>query len=264
MTPLADRTIDADHRTYERLARLVGGLTDDQLTQRSGASEWTVAQVLSHLGSGAEITLDSLRAAQEGRERAADANEAVWARWNAMSPREQADGYVRAGRDLDRAYQELDPTQRAQLRVPMGFLPQPVDMELFTGMRLNETALHAWDVEVAFDPSATVPAEVAAVLVDQYLGPLGFLLGFTAKPDQLSNRPVTLTLRATAPDRTLVLRLAEQAELTDGPSQTDGEVTLPMEAMPRLVSGRLRGSDTGIVVNGPVSLEDLRRVFPGY
>jgi uncharacterized protein (TIGR03083 family) len=264
MTRLADRTIDADHRTYERHARRVGSLTDDQLTQPSGASEWPVAQVLSHLGSGAEITLDSLRAAQAGRERVADANEVVWARWNAMSPREQADGYVRAGRELDRAYAELDPAQRAELRVPMGFLPQPADIELFTGMRLNEAALHAWDVEVAFDTSATVPADVAEVLVDQNLGPLGFLLGFTAKPDQLSNRPVTLTVRATAPDRTSTLRLADQVELTDGASRTDGEVTLPLQAIPRLLSGRLRASDTDIVVSGPLTLEDLRRVFPGY
>jgi hypothetical protein len=41
-------------------------------------------------------------------------------------------------------------------------------------------------------------------------------------------------------------------------------VTLPLEAMPSLRSGRLRASDSGIVVNGPVSLADLRRVFPGY
>jgi hypothetical protein len=75
---------------------------------------------------------------------------------------------------------------------------------------------------------------------------------------------VTLTVRATAPDRTLALRLAEQAELTDVISHTDGDVTLPLEALPRLLSGRLRTSDTDIVVNGPVSLEDLRRVFPGY
>ena len=265
MSPLADRTIDADHRTYEGLARLVSTLTDNQLTQPSGASEWTVAQVLSHLGSGAEITLDSLRAAQAGRDRASDANQAVWARWNAMSPREQADGYLRVGRELDQAYAELDPTQRSELRVPMSFLPEPADADLFTGMRLNEAALHAWDVEVAFDPSATVPADVAAVLVDQYLGPLGFLLGFTAKPDQLDDRPVTLTVRTTAPDRTLGLRLADRAHLTDTPGESDGELQLPLEALPRLLTGRLRASDSsGVRVDGPVSLADLQRVFPGY
>jgi uncharacterized protein (TIGR03083 family) len=265
MTSLADRTIDADHRTFERLARLVSTLTADQLTRPSGAAEWTVAQVLSHLGSGAEITLDSLRAAQTGADRAADANQAVWARWNAMSPREQADGYLRVGRELDEAYAELDPAQRAELRVPMGLLPQPADVELFAGMRLNEAALHAWDVEVAVDPAATLPADVAAVLVDQYLGPLGFILGVAAKPDQLSDRPVTLTVRATAPDRTLGLRIADQAQLTDEPDRSDGELELPLGALPRLLTGRLRGSeDADVRTDGPVSLSDLRRVFPGY
>jgi uncharacterized protein (TIGR03083 family) len=264
MTPRADRTIDADHRTYERLARLVSTLTDDQLAQRSGASEWSVAQVLSHLGSGAEITLDTLRAAQAGVDRAADANEAVWARWNAMTPPEQAAGYLHVGQELDQAYADLDPAQRTHLRVPMGFLPEPADVDLFTGMRLNEAALHAWDVEVAFDPSATVPADVAAVLVDQFLGPLGFMLGFTARPDQLADRPVTLTIHATAPDRTLGLRVADQAQLTDGAAPADGELRPPLEALPRLLTGRLRTSDTGILVDGPVLLAELRRVFPGY
>lgn len=265
MTPLADETIAADHRTYERLARLVGTLTDEQLTQPSGASGWTVAQVLSHLGSGAEITLETLRAAQAGTDRAADANQAVWARWNAMSPREQADGYVRAGAELDRAFAELDPAQRAELRVPMGFLPEPAGIDLFAGMRLNETALHAWDVEVAFDPTATVPGDVAAVLVEQYRGPLAFLLGFTAKTDQRGARPVTLTVRTTAPETTLGLDLGDKARLTDAPGESDGELWLPLEALPRLLAGRLRPSDTEhIRVDGAVSLDDLRRVFPGY
>jgi uncharacterized protein (TIGR03083 family) len=265
MTPLADETIEADHRTYERLARLVDTLTDDQLTQPSGASEWTVAQVLSHLGSGAQIHVETLRAAQAGVDRAADANEAVWARWNAMSPREQADGYVRAGGELDRAYAELDSTQRTDLSVPMAFLPEPAGLDLFAGMRLNEAALHAWDVEVAFDPAATIPGDVAAVLVEQYLGPLAFLLGFTAKADQLSS-PVTLTVRTTTPDRTLGLTLGEQSRLTDAPGKSDGELHLPVAALPRLLTGRLRASDRegGIRVDGAVSLDDLRRVFPGY
>jgi len=265
MTTLADETIGADHRTFERLARLVGTLTDDQLTQPSGASEWTVAQVLSHLGSGAEITLDTLRAAQAGVDRAPDANAAVWDRWNAMSPREQADGYVRAGRELDQAFAELDPAQRADLRVPMGFLPQPAALDLFTGMRLNEAVLHTWDVEVAFDPEATIPDDVAAVLVEQYLGPLGFLLGFMGKPDRLSSRPVTLTLRTTAPERTLGLELGDKVQLTAQPERSDAELHLPSATLPRLLTGRLRPADEGSVrADGAVSLDDLRQVFPGY
>ena len=264
MSELADRTIDADHRTYERLARLVGRLTDEDLGTRSGASEWTVAQVLSHLGSGAEITLATLRAAQAGTERPGDANQAVWARWDAMSPREQAHGFLHAGAELDRAYAELDPAQRDGLRVPMAFLPEPADVDLFTGMRLNEAAIHAWDVEVAFDPRATIPDDVAAVLVEQYLGPLAFLLGFAGKPAELDG-PATLTVRTTSPDMTLGLTLAEQARLTGVPERSDGELHLPAEALPRLLTGRLRNPDEGrgVRVDGSVSLDDLRRVFPG-
>jgi uncharacterized protein (TIGR03083 family) len=265
MTSLADRTIDADDGTYQRLSSLVTTLTDEQLTQPSGASEWTVAQVLSHLGSGAEITLDTLRTAQAGVERPGDANQAVWDRYDAMSPREQADGYLQAARELDRALAELDPAQRDDLRVPMAFLPEPADVDLFTGMRLNEAVLHAWDVEVAFDPAATIPDDVAAVLVEQYLGPLSFLLGFTAKPDRLSSRPVTLTVRTTGPDRTLGLSLGDRAQLSEDPGESDGELQLPAEALPRLLSGRLRASDDArIRVDGPVSLADLRQVFPGF
>ena len=120
----------------------------------SGGGEWTVAQVLSHLGSGAEITL-GLAAAPPGRaaSAAADANQAVWARWNALSPREQADGYLRAGGELDRAVRRArrDPAAPS-CGCPWAFLPQPADADLFTGMRLNEAALHAWDVAVAGRP----------------------------------------------------------------------------------------------------------------
>jgi len=159
----------------------------------------------------------------------------------------------------------LDPAQRSSLRVPMGFLPEPADADLFTGMRLNEAALHAWDVEVAFDPSADLPDDVAAVLIDQYRGPLAFLLGFTAQTAELSSRPVTLTVHATSPDTALGLTLDEQATLTDAPDQSQGELHLPAKALPRLLAGRLRPADDDrVIVTGPVSLDDLRRVFPGY
>jgi uncharacterized protein (TIGR03083 family) len=266
MTTLAERTLDADHRTYERLAALVATLTDDLLIQPSAASEWTVAQVLSHLGSGAEITLATMRAAESGSDRGPDANNAVWTRWNAMSPREQADGYLRAGKELDEALGELDSQRRDDLQVPMAFLPEPAGIDLFTGMRLNEAALHAWDVEAAFNPTATIPDGVAAVLIEQYLGPLAFLLGFTGKPDRLTSRPVTLAVHTTAPERTLGLELGDRATLTAAPAQSHGDLRLPAEALPRLLSGRLRTPDRegDIRVDGPLALDDLRRVFPGY
>ncbi|MEV8615858.1 hypothetical protein AB0383_49595 [Amycolatopsis sp. NPDC051373] len=48
----------------------------------------------------------------------------------------------------------------------------------------------------------------------------------------------------------------------ESPSATfDG----PAEAFIRLVSGRLKAPyDTGVTVDGALSLDDLRRVFPGF
>ena len=74
---------------------MVRGLTDEQLLDQSGASEWPVAQVLSHLGSGAEIGRDTLPRHGRGRRPPGDGfNQSVWDRWNAMSPREQANAFV--------------------------------------------------------------------------------------------------------------------------------------------------------------------------
>ena len=96
MTPTADATISALRSTHDELAAVVRGLTDEQLLAPSGASEWPVAQVLSHLGSGAEIGLATLRAATGEGEAPGDGfNQSVWDRWNAMSP-------ARAGRRLRR------------------------------------------------------------------------------------------------------------------------------------------------------------------
>jgi hypothetical protein len=55
MNQLVDRTITALRSEHDTLAGLVPTLTDDQLATTSGAADWSVAQVLSHLSSGAEI-----------------------------------------------------------------------------------------------------------------------------------------------------------------------------------------------------------------
>src|SRR3954447_1039922 len=95
MTTLADRSITALRSVHDQLAAIVPTLTDSQLTGPSGASEWTLAQVLSHLGSGGEITLVTYQAALDGIEAPGqDFNETVWDRWNALSPQEQAGGVI--------------------------------------------------------------------------------------------------------------------------------------------------------------------------
>lgn len=262
MTTLADRTVAVLRATHDRLAALVPGLTDEQLTGPSGASEWTVAQVLSHMGSGAEIGLATLETALGAGPAAGPGfNESVWDRWNAMGPREQATSFLDHDLRLVAAFEALTTEQRAAVQVDLGFLPEPLPIASFAGMRLNESAQHSWDVRVAFDPSATIPADAAAVLAEHLAGGLGFLLGFIGKADALA-RPAVVDIEGSG----YGLVVAEKVALVTGPADPDATFTGPLEAALRLVGGRLRPAYTAenVEVTGAVTLDDLRRVFPGF
>ncbi|MEU8378337.1 maleylpyruvate isomerase family mycothiol-dependent enzyme [Streptosporangium sp. NPDC048865] len=268
MTTLADRTIAALRTTHDELASLVGGLDASGLARPSGCSEWTVAQVLSHLGSGAEIGLATLRAAQDGQDAPdQDFNHSVWDRWNAKTPGEQAEDFLTADAGIVSAYESLDADARERLRIKLGFLPIPGDVALVAGMRLNETALHAWDVKVAFDPGATVARDAAEVLADLYAGPLDFLIGFVGRTDGLDPRlATTLRVETTGPERVLGLTLGETVGFSEAPEGADVTLRLPGESWARLLGGRLAPEHTppSVTVTGDgVTLDDLRRVFPG-
>ena len=262
MTTLADRTIAALRTTHDDLAAVVPGLADEQLLATSGASEWTVAQVLSHLGSGAEIGLATLEAGL-GAGPAAEPgfNESVWDRWNAMSPREQATNFLDHHARLVAAFEALTAEQRTTAQVDLGFLPEPLPLASLAGMRLNESALHSWDVRVAFDPSAAVPADVAAVQAEHLAGALSFIVGFVGKADALTG-PAVVDIEGSG----YGLVLADKIAVVTEPADPTATFIGPLEAAIRLVAGRLGPATTpeSVKVTGAVTLDDLRRVFPGY
>jgi len=68
MSTLADRTISALRGNHDQLTVRVSGFDEEDLARQSGSSQWDVAQVLGHLGSGAEIALAALQAAMAGQE----------------------------------------------------------------------------------------------------------------------------------------------------------------------------------------------------
>ena len=257
MTALVDRTITALRTEHDALVALLPNLPDESFDAPSGASEWTIAQVLSHLGSGAEIgRVPIARAAGEDVE--PTDNHAVWARWDASTPLDQATGFVEHnGRWLE-TVETLSPEQRRSLQVDLGFLPEPVPLEVALGMRLNEVANHSWDVRVGLDPSAAVHADSAEVLVELFRGPLSFLLGFSAKPGELSEPAVVA-----APGAGLVIDdAAAVVGVAESPSAT---FRGSPEAFIRLLNGRLKEPYVdGVTVEGNVTLDQLRKVFPGY
>ena len=262
MTSLADDTIAALRSTHDDLAPLVRDLSTAQLSAPSGASEWTVAQVLSHLGSGAEISQAGFRAAlDEAPAPDDDFNQGVWPRWNELSPRAQADGFLEHDAALVDAFESLTSHQRESLQLKLGFVPAPLPIAAIAGLRLNEAAQHSWDVRVALDPAATLDAGSAAVLVEHFNGELGFLLGFIGKTDSLSE-PVVLELQSS--DAAILIE--DHISLSKAATGATATFTGELEAALRLITGRLTSAYTpaSVEVTGNVSLDDLRRVFPGY
>ena len=213
---LADRTIAQLLRVHDDLAGRAAALSDDDLALTSGASDWTVAQVLSHLGSAAEIRTAGLEAALTGGDPPGqDFNPGVWDRWNAKSPRAQAEDYVAAEAACLAMVEGLSAEQRAELLVPVGFLPRPLDVASWGALWLNESAQHSWDVRVAGDPDARVDDAAADVLLEHFGGALGFLLGFSGKADALAGEAAVAI-----GDTGLVLSVTDTVALTTGGAAT--------------------------------------------
>jgi uncharacterized protein (TIGR03083 family) len=262
------RYIAALRSSHDRLAALAGELDDADLDRQSMSTEWSVALVLGHLGSGAEIGLANLAAHVAGREPpGSEANPPIWDRWNAMEPREAAEHFVDSDGRLVEAFEQLDAERLNSMQIKLPFLPDPVDVATAVGFRLNEHMLHSWDVFATFDPAATLAAESVDVQIDRLPTMVGFIGRFTPRETRPAH-PVTISVETSAPGRHYELELGDSLELRDssGDRATDGELALPAEALLRLAAGRLRADRASgdVAPTGGVTLAELRRAFPGY
>jgi uncharacterized protein (TIGR03083 family) len=261
MTTLAGRTIAALRSEHDTLASAVPTYTTEQLTGPSGASDWTVADVLSHLGSGAEITLAGFRAAVGDADAPGDGfNQSVWDRWNAKSPQDQAADFIVADEALVTALESV-PEDRHDDTLVKTFLPEPVPLASFAALRLSEVSQHGWDVRVGIDPAATIAEPSAQLLAEHLSGGLIFLLGFIGKHDAVREHSV-LEISKT-PYRIV---LDERVRLTTEDLPVTATFDGPLESAMRLVYGRLKPQYTpaGVEVTGNVTLDQLRTVFPGF
>jgi uncharacterized protein (TIGR03083 family) len=262
------RFIAALRGSHDRLSALVSDLDDDGLACQSMCAEWSVARVLGHLGSGAEIALANLEANVAGEEPPGpEANPPIWERWNAMEPRDVAARFADADRRLVESFDGLGADQLDAMQIKLPFLSDPVDVATAVGFRLNEHTLHSWDVFAAFDQSATLALQSVELLVDR----LPFMVGLIGRFSPRDTRPAetaTITVETTDPTRRYELELGDSAVLrpVGGENTTSGSLAIPAEGLLRLVAGRLRPDRPSgdVEPSGALSLADLRRAFPGY
>jgi uncharacterized protein (TIGR03083 family) len=248
--------IAALRASHDRLRAVVAPLTPEQLRQGAYPSEWTVAQTLSHLGSGAEIGALGFDAGVKGEPAPEmDAFRAVWAVWDAKGPDEQAADALKSDETLVEKYESLTADQLVETKFTIW--SGPTDVTGLVASRLSEQAVHVWDVEVVFDPAATILPEAVGIVLDG----AARLVGFTGKPAS----PARVHVTVTGPDREYALVLGEKAALEpwDGGEST-AELSLPAEAFLRLLYGRLDADHTPAVTATGIDLDTLRATFPGF
>ncbi len=250
---MTDR-IGALRATSDRLDRVVQGL-DAQIESSAYPSEWSVADVLSHLGSGAVIFQRRLDDGLAGAETPDDFAQSVWNTWNAKDPQAKAADGLRANRALVERIDSLTDQERERFRFSMG--PMVLGLDGAVGLRLNEVALHLWDIEVVLDPGATVDPEAVECIVDN----LEMIARFTGKATGAEH---SVTVRTDDPRRDFRITVdADSVALASGSPVETPDLEIPAEAFIRLVYGRL---DPGHTPDhrGAADLDDLRRVFPGF
>jgi uncharacterized protein (TIGR03083 family) len=250
---MSDR-LEALEASAAHLATLVHGMSADELAGQSYASEWTFADVASHLGSGATIMRRGVDATISGEAVEDGFNQSVWDEWNAKAPEAKASDALTADRALLDRLSEMTDDEQASFQFSMG--PMKVDLATFLSMRLSEHALHSWDIDVAIDPYATLPVDVVPFIFDV----LPMITGFVGKSDGTER---IVTIHTIKPEHTWELTVGpERLALASGIDSGTADVELSSEAFIRLVYGRLDSGHTPAGSESP-QLEQLRALFPG-
>jgi uncharacterized protein (TIGR03083 family) len=252
--------ITALRESQQRIAALVDPMSDAEVESPSYATEWSIAQVMSHLGSGAEIFMLFLLAGiDEAPAPGIEVFQPIWADWNAKSPHDQAHDGLRADAGFVERLDAMSDDERESWQLEMfGGLQTLADL---LRLRLGEHTVHTWDIAVMGDPGATLDPDAVPLLIDH----MGQLVGRACK---VPPEPVDVLFRTEAPSRSFRLQLsADGAALTsgdDGPA-AEGEATvrLPAEALIRLFYGRLDPEHTPSVDVDGIDLATLRQMFPG-
>jgi uncharacterized protein (TIGR03083 family) len=246
--------------SHKRLDDATRPLTDEEIAGPSYCKDWSTAQVLSHIGSGAQIfglLLDAGLAGTEapGREEFTK----VWDVWNAMSPTEQVRNSLNADSEfIDR----VDAVPPADLdAMQLNLFGAPAGAARLLQLRLFELAIHTWDVIVIRDPDAEVAGDAVGLMVDG-LDPVAGRSGKT------ESGPLAVDITTADPDRRFRLSVADVVKLR--PAGADEEVPatatvrMPASALVRLVYGRLDGEHTpASVETDGIDLDTLRSIFPG-
>jgi len=222
-----------EREEFDRLTDYLRALDQDGWVEQSYCSDWLVYQAISHIGSGSRIGKLRLDAWCNGAPPVArEAMQEVWGLFDSLGPNDMLHEYLKASGEYLAAEHSLP--DDAGLTEVEGFVGKR-PLYVYQLGRLWELTAHAWDVYVARDCHAQLPAnavELLAARLDSQNLPVD-----KARADALGFG-VQFDLKA--PNHSYTLDLSGQRPRLKAGSDSNAALLLeaPAEEMVRFVQGR--------------------------
>ena len=178
-----ENQVEALRSEYERLARHLRALDADALAAPSTCEGWSAADVAAHLAWNARLYIRSLGMGLAGEAPppapatgAAPKITADFVRDRAVELREKlGDGLLQSFEEHNAGFIDildaLDPDVRDTLTVP--FLNDTIPLRRLIGLRINEVALHSWDVRSPGDDQAELIEDAALASIELWRDTIG-------------------------------------------------------------------------------------------
>ncbi|HLI29212.1 MAG TPA: maleylpyruvate isomerase family mycothiol-dependent enzyme [Chloroflexota bacterium] len=252
----------AARREVTAIARHVRGLDDAGWDSSSWCEGWSVREVVAHLAEGVDRFTQQVRGALAGQpiEFAMAERDARRQVVKALPPAELINELKRRTGGFYEYLESLTPEQLTTPRVPMAAgLTAPLAIAY---LRLQEPAIHRWDILAPTQPDATLDPDSAALLIDYVLGNASR----QTRPEALAGLDATYHLQVEGPGGGRVIITCREGKATVARAADSGPValTLSTEALVRLLWGRMaieRALERGVLRGDPEAARALGRVF---
>lgn len=230
------------------------GIDAADYTASAYPTEWTVADTFSHLGSGAVISERRFDDVIANREADPAFNASVWEEWNAKDPATQVADSLASDDAFLSTLEAASDDERESFHFALG--PYTFDFDGLVALRLAEHVLHTWDIEVPFNPGATLANDAANAILDR----AQLTVSRTGRP---TGEVRLVTVRTGEPARDFTIAMdVDSVNLIEEDLEGSPDVELTAEALVRLIYGRL-DVDEGSPVTSSEIVNFLRGVFPG-
>jgi uncharacterized protein (TIGR03083 family) len=260
--------IGAIRQEYEVLNRWLAALDEAAWQGPTACSEWPVYKVVSHLGSGAEITLQTIQEQVGGGPPAdQDARQRVWSHFDSLAAPHPLYEEFRDRNEKYFAYLDALPADKREQRVK--FFAGELPVAGFSLYRLGEFTLHSWDLRVGLDPTARLLASSVPPYLPQTLATMNRRANKDAK-QALEGTAWNVALSGPVERQfALVVRDGNVEAVDDAPGTPAASLRLSTESFCRLCMGRLpleqavRDGEADVDGDRATALR-LNELFPGF